>query len=80
MHLYPNPVRDLLHVQVNLRNRGAFTLHVIDSSGRKVQSTSREGMFGPNSTSMDLSGLKEGLYHLQMIHKGRTISERFLKI
>jgi uncharacterized protein (DUF1501 family) len=80
LHFYPNPARDLVHVQFNLEKRGPVTLHVIDEAGRKVKSVRHEGRFGPNTLNWNVSELKEGLYHLQMIHAGRSYSERFLKL
>jgi len=80
LNLYPNPVQDQLHIQVMLELRGELTLHVIDSAGRKILSLSREGVFGPNSFGLDVSGLENGMYHLQMIHRGKSYSTKFLKL
>lgn len=80
LHLYPNPVQDQLHIQYHLEFRGDVTLHAIDSSGRKVKSAHQEGRFGPNTMIWNVSDLKEGLYHLQMIHKGERIHTKFLKL
>ncbi len=80
LYLFPNPVQDQLHIRYNLALRGAVNLHVIDSSGRKVKSVRKEGRFGPNALSIEVSDLKEGLYYLQMIQRGEQISSRFLKL
>jgi len=80
LYIYPNPVKDMLHIQFNLEFRGDIGLHVIDSSGRRLISVHREGLFGPNVTELDVSDLKEGMYHLQMIHQGKRIHSSFLKL
>ena len=80
MQLYPNPVQDMLHIQYNLEYRGALSLHVIDGAGRRLKSVQHEGMFGPNATTIDVSDLKEGMYHLQMIHRGQRMHGSFLKL
>ena len=80
LQLYPNPVQDVVHVQYNLEFRGEVTLHVIDNAGRKVKSTQQQGSFGPNTLTWNVSELKEGLYHLQMVHKGTRTHSRFLKL
>jgi len=80
VHLFPNPAEDVIHVQYHLGFRGRVTLHVIDGAGRKVKSVQQEGKFGPNTFSWDVSGLKEGIYHLQMIHQGKRTHTRFLKL
>ncbi len=78
--LYPNPVQDVAHIEFSLKFRGSVTLHVIDSSGRKVKSVRQEGSFGVNSFTWNVSDLKEGLYHLQMVHQGERIHTQFLKL
>jgi len=78
--IYPNPVQDMLHIQFNLESRGAITLHVIDGAGRRLKSVHLEGMFGPNTTILDVSDLMEGVYHLQMIHRGEKMHSSFLKL
>lgn len=80
LYLYPNPAKDLLHIQYQLELRGAVILQVIDSAGRKVKSLRQEGSFGPNATTLNVSDLKEGIYHLQMIHKGKRYHSSFLKL
>jgi uncharacterized protein (DUF1501 family) len=80
LYLYPNPVKDQLHIQFQLERRGEVTLHVIDSSGRSLKSSRQEGQFGPNTLTWDVSELNEGLYHLQMIHRGERYSMKFLKL
>jgi len=78
--VYPNPVQDQLHIQVRLEIRGAISLHVIDAAGRKVRSLQGEGTFGPNSFALDVSDLENGMYHLQMIHRGSRYNSKFLKL
>jgi uncharacterized protein (DUF1501 family) len=80
LKLYPNPVKDLLHIQYQLEFRGAVNLQVLDSAGRTVLSLKQEGLFGPNTVSLDVSPLKEGIYHLHMIHKGKRTHGSFMKL
>ena len=80
LSLYPNPVQERLHIQYTLEFRGAVIFQVIDGAGRKLKSLRQEGMFGSNVATMDVSDLKEGMYHLQMIHRGNRIHGSFLKI
>jgi hypothetical protein len=55
-------------------------LQVLDSAGRTVLSLKQEGLFGPNTVSLDVSPLKEGIYHLHMIHKGKRTHGSFMKL
>ncbi len=78
--IYPNPVAEMAHVQFNLSRRGDVIIHVIDGSGRKVKTISREGRFGPNSLSLDVSDLNAGIYQLLMLQKEKRIISKFLKL
>ncbi len=80
LQLYPNPVKDLLNIQYNLEFRGSLSLHVVDGAGRRLKSVQQEGVFGPNATTLDVSDLKEGMYHLQMVHRGKRMHASFLKL
>ena len=80
LSVYPNPVENLLYIQYNLEFRGPVNLHVIDASGRKLKSVRRDGVFGPNTTSLDVSDLQNGIYHLQMIYRGKRMFSSFLKL
>ena len=70
----------MLHIQYTLEVRGALSLHVIDAAGRRLKSVQQDGMFGPNATTLDVSDLKEGMYHLQMIHGGKRMHSSFMKL
>ncbi len=80
LQLYPNPVKDMLHIQYKLEFRGATSLHIIDGAGRRLKSVQQEGVLGPNATILEVSDLKEGMYHLQMIHRGKRMHSSFLKL
>lgn len=80
LQIYPNPVFDLARVQFSLARRGGVDLRVIDTSGRTVKQIRKEGIFGPNSSSLDLSDLRPGIYHLLLVQKGKKISRKFVKL
>jgi uncharacterized protein (DUF1501 family) len=80
MHLYPNPVDQVIQLQYQLALRGRVTLHILDSSGRRVKTTHQEGLFGTNRTTWSVPDLKPGIYHLQLIHPGGTMTGKFLKL
>jgi len=80
LQLFPNPVHSIVHIQYDLKFRGAVMLNVIDSAGRRVKSVRHEGRFGRNNYTWNVSELNEGLYHLEMVHRGEQIHARFLKL
>jgi hypothetical protein len=52
----------------------------MDSSGRRVKTTRLEGSFGTNRISWNLSDLKSGMYHMQVVHPGGSLLGKFLKL
>jgi len=80
LHLYPNPVQDMLYIQFNLVSRGDVTLQVFDTSGRRMKSARLDGHFGPNTHSWNVSDLQAGMYVMQMVQDGKSIQNRFLKL
>ncbi len=80
LQLYPNPVSDLAHVQFSLARGGKATVHVIDASGRTVLTKQQEGIYGINSTSLDVSELRPGVYQLLLLQNGSRTTTRFLKL
>lgn len=80
LQLYPNPVSDLAQVQFNLARRGTATLQVIDASGRIVKTAQKEGIYGLNASSLDVSDLRPGVYQLLLIQNGNRIATSFLKL
>ncbi len=79
LQIFPNPVTDLAQLQIMLARRGEVKLHIIDSSGRTVKSFALEGIYGPNTAALNVSGLRPGMYHLLLIQKGTRITESFIK-
>lgn len=80
LQIFPNPVSDLAQLQFMLSRRGSVSLQIIDSSGRTVKTYQHEGNYGPNTASMDVSGLRSGIYHLLLVQKGTRITESFVKL
>jgi len=80
LQIFPNPVSDLAQLQFKLSRRGEVKMFVIDSSGRTVRSFSQEGVYGPNTASLNVSELRSGMYHLLLVQKGTRITESFIKL
>ncbi len=67
----PNPTRDLLSVTVETRLAGAYTLRLVDASGKTVW-TARERVAGAWRTELDMSRLPAGIYSLAL-QRGRQV-------
>lgn len=69
MKAYPNPVHDILNVNI-LDADGASEIRIFDVNGRQVM-TQRTGT---KKTQLDLSGLTSGLYMLKVMNGEKIIS------
>lgn len=75
--LYPNPVRDQLHVNYSLLdNEQSFRINIFDSQGKLVHSYEAKGN---NPLSINLSLLPSGFYHLQFMTDDLILTETFIK-
>lgn len=70
--LYPNPAKDVLYVS---GPTSGFTVHVIDVTGRILQTQT----LAPGSQSIDISNLVAGNYLLKIISKSATQTLKFSK-
>jgi hypothetical protein len=72
MLVFPNPVKDILNVQLTDKNETAV-LQIIDVSGRKLKE--QNVMLNENTAvTVDVHTLQKGTYYLVL--KGKTINEK----
>jgi hypothetical protein len=72
LHVYPNPTSDLLRVEGPQLN-AQHMVRILDTNGRLVhESTLRNG-------SLDVSGLTNGSYVLQLTSEGSVLTRKFTK-
>jgi len=71
INIYPNPVRDVLHVDTQEAWNKA---EIYDLNGRILRSLSLHG------STIDMSSLKSGTYFLRFRHGDKTGSVKFVKI
>ena len=73
MHIYPNPVENYLHIDVNLNKNGQ--IHIFDTSGRLVISQEF------SESTVDVSGLMKGEYFVQVTTgKGMSYRQKIIKL
>ena len=72
LQIFPNPVKNILTVQVNGVNENAI-LQVIDMNGRKVKEE-KISLNGTTSFSVDITKLPTGTYNVWL--KGKLINEQ----
>ncbi len=61
--IYPNPVNDLLNIGVN-KNLGYATISLLDINGREVLKIENTELL--NTISLDVNGMKSGMYILSI--------------
>jgi hypothetical protein len=67
--IYPNPANNVINIKVN-KNLGTADVSLIDINGRQVLNSLRTELSG--EVSLDVSGLKSGIYILNI--KGQFIN------
>lgn len=73
----PNPVKNILFVKVN-GERENGTLRVIDAAGR-VLKEAKVSLTGNSNFSVNINGVPNGIYTLQLVTPTKSESRRFLK-
>jgi hypothetical protein len=66
LFVYPNPVTDILHINVReIRDRGSLTRKIVlhDSTGRLI----KEFIFSGSSTELSVQGIPNGLYFVSLL-------------
>jgi phosphatidylserine/phosphatidylglycerophosphate/cardiolipin synthase-like enzyme len=67
--IYPNPATSVVNIDVKATQRTSYTVQLMDMTGRKVLENSNTDGIGVNHTSLDVSGLNQGIYFLRISSK-----------
>ena len=70
--VYPNPVKDV----VNVNCKDLEQVSLFNAVGQKIESLNTEGN---DKVQIDLSGLPSGVYILQAVSQGHTLTRRIVK-
>ncbi|OQP63190.1 hypothetical protein A3860_25200 [Niastella vici] len=79
MQVYPNPVKDLLQVQLPDGLNGTVGLQIIDMQGRVVRRNNLGSDGNALNTTVDVSSLVKGIYILKAQAGNTTVITRFTK-
>lgn len=79
INLFPNPANDVLNVNVNGSNADLITINVYDMSGRMVLSANSPYSADGVTHHLDMSGLKFGLYQVEVTCGAERVSQRVLR-
>ena len=79
LNLFPNPTRDLLQVQFNLREGAQVQLMVTDLTGRQIELRQFTGVAGPQTTEIQAGQWSPGFYFLHLLtDDGQRVSKKFV--
>ena len=70
--VYPNPVQDFANLNVETENNETIQVNIVSLNGELVHENSLSTQPGINAAKIDCSGLKPGVYTLQLIAPSGT--------
>jgi hypothetical protein len=71
--IFPNPVQEVLHFNINSRYSGLFDLQITDVNGKMVQVQKLELHEGQNNSEVNVKNLENGLYLINL-NDGKNIA------
>ncbi|NNF02600.1 MAG: T9SS type A sorting domain-containing protein [Bacteroidia bacterium] len=77
MEIYPNPVINVLNVEIDISSPIKGTYRLVDISGREIKSGKRTLTTGINGIQINVSDLDFGLYLVMIELEDKIITKRF---
>lgn len=75
LNVYPNPTTGQLNVDVQLATQDAIVITVYNALGQEVTQVQDAKVLGGNY-KLDLSKLSKGIYHVQVVGGGETMTQK----
>ncbi|MCB0550499.1 MAG: T9SS type A sorting domain-containing protein, partial [Phaeodactylibacter sp.] len=76
MKVFPNPATDELSIVFNLQEAGAVQLMVVSTTGQVAYRQAFQADAGRQESIMDVSQWTPGVYIVQLITDGRTLTQK----
>ncbi len=73
--LYPNPAKEVVHVQCSMNNVQIESIEVFDVYGKLLQTVSAT----PETTTINVSGLAAGMYFVRVTTEQGVVTKSFVK-
>jgi hypothetical protein len=77
--IYPNPVGDLLQLNINSTNKSFGSIVITDVSGRVVKSLNVDLIKGYQSSFINLNTLHQGNYQITLTWNNQSITQKLIK-
>ena len=78
VRVYPNPVQDVLNIEVNASQASEMSIAVYNITGQKVMETSANLSTGYNTPSVNVSNLNSGIYFATVKANGFENTVKFV--
>ena len=79
LRLYPNPVRDVLHIELPGSRVYRMTVQLLDITGKTMLLEEFSGLPGNTSLNLNMESMKEGLYLVRITLDGRMVHQTVVK-
>jgi len=79
LNIFPNPTKDLMSVEVDLKNQSNIQINVINLLGKTMISENVNMGVGMNTLSFNLSQLPSGVYFLNLTDGSGMVTRRIVK-
>jgi hypothetical protein len=77
--IYPNPVGNLLQLNINSTNKSTGNIVITDVSGRTIKNITLDLIKGYQSPSVNLTNLKPGNYQITLNWNNQSITQKLIK-
>ncbi len=79
LRLFPNPAKNTLHIELDLAGTSDLTIRVMDISGKQVMHTVNGRTGERFASKLDISGLAQGVYMIEVTDGKYTSVRRLIK-
>jgi len=76
--VFPNPANNFVNIDVKSSKSVTYKVQLFDLSGRILEEKIQESAFGVTRTSLDLSGVKPGLYFIKVSNQNGFYSQKLI--
>ncbi|MCX6185546.1 MAG: T9SS type A sorting domain-containing protein [Bacteroidetes bacterium] len=76
--VYPNPVKEKLNLEINLKQNTLVQVEVMDIQGKQIKAQDFAMNKGENQVSIDLSDVQKGIYFVRMTADGESLSQKLV--
>jgi len=80
IYFYPNPVADVLNIQLNTKPSNEYAIKVVDVGGRKVKEVRLKGDLGDTIWHIRSDEIANGIYNVQIFENDVLLTKRMITI